>query len=93
VGALGAERRVVAVAGVDPRLVRQRPEQPLLDVVDQAGEPLRVLLGVADAAGEPRGAPRAILRRASWVSLSPLAASTLFVQRIKRSLLQLDAVS
>jgi hypothetical protein len=52
VRALGAERRVLAVAGVDPRLVRQRAEDPLLDVVDQAREPGGVLLGVADAAGE-----------------------------------------
>jgi hypothetical protein len=52
VRALGSDRRVLAVAGIDPRLVRQCPEQPLLDVVDQAGEPGGVLLGVADAAGE-----------------------------------------
>jgi hypothetical protein len=52
VGALGADRRVLAVAGIDPRRVREGPEEPLLDVVDKAGEALRVLPGVADAAGE-----------------------------------------
>ena len=36
VRALGAERGVLAVAGVDPRLVGQGAEEPLLDVVDQA---------------------------------------------------------
>jgi hypothetical protein len=40
------------VAGVDPGLVRERGEDPLLDIVDQAGEALLVLLGVADAAGK-----------------------------------------
>jgi hypothetical protein len=52
VRALGAQRGVLAVAGVDPGLVRQGAEDPLLDVVDEAGEPLPVLLGVADAAGK-----------------------------------------
>src|SRR3954447_10888906 len=52
VRALGAQRGVLAVPGVDPRVVRQDGEEPLLDVVDEAGEPLRVLLGVADPAGK-----------------------------------------
>jgi hypothetical protein len=64
-GALGAERRVLAVAGTDPRLVGQRPEQPLLDVVDQAGEPLGVLLRVADA-GRDAG-----LARYEWTLMCP----------------------
>src|SRR4051794_29041231 len=50
--ALRAQRRVLAVPGIDPCLVRQDVEQPLLDVVDQAGEPRGVLLGVADTARE-----------------------------------------
>src|SRR5215217_4694933 len=49
---LGADRGVLAVPRVDPGLVRECAEQPLLDVVDQAGEPRRVLLRVADPAGE-----------------------------------------
>ena len=40
---LGAERRVVAVARVEPRVVRQRAEHPLLDVVDERGEVLRAV--------------------------------------------------
>jgi hypothetical protein len=49
---LGADRGVLAVAGMDPRVVRQRAEQPCLDVVDEAGEPDGVLLRVAHPAGE-----------------------------------------
>jgi hypothetical protein len=41
------------VAGVDPGVVGERAEEPLLDVVDQPGEPLRVLLGAADPPGKP----------------------------------------
>jgi peptidoglycan/LPS O-acetylase OafA/YrhL len=52
VGTLGADRRVLPVARVDPGVVGQRSEEPLLDVVDQAGEPRGVLLRVADPAGE-----------------------------------------
>src|SRR3954454_243463 len=52
VWALGAQRGVLAVPGIDPRVVRQDGEDPLLDVVDQAGEALRLLLRVAPAAGE-----------------------------------------
>jgi hypothetical protein len=43
---------------VDPGVVGERAEQPLLDVVDQAVESLRILLGVADPAGNPLGASR-----------------------------------
>src|SRR4051812_3268652 len=52
VRALGPQRRVAAVAGIDPGLVGQPAEQLGVDVVDQRGEPRRVLLRVADAAGE-----------------------------------------
>src|SRR6478735_8054249 len=52
VRALGAQRGVLPVPRVDPRVVRQDVEDPLLDVVDQAGEALGVLLRVAHAAGE-----------------------------------------
>src|SRR6202044_433341 len=52
VRALGAERGVLAVAGVDPGAVGQLAEHPLLEVVHELAEPLRVLLGVAGAAGE-----------------------------------------
>src|SRR5690606_24400471 len=52
VRALRAQGGVVAVAGVDPGLVRQYVEDLGLDVVDQAGERLRILVGVADTARE-----------------------------------------
>src|SRR4051812_35684194 len=54
-GSLGAERRVLAVAGIDPGLVGEPAEQLVLHVVDQRVE---VLLGaerVADTAGEDGG--------------------------------------
>jgi hypothetical protein len=52
VRALGAERRVLAVTGVDPCAVRQLTEDPLLQVVHERVEPGRVLLRVARAARE-----------------------------------------
>src|SRR4051812_33353265 len=52
VRSLGADRRVLPVPGIDPGLVGQRPEQPLLDVVDQAGEAGGVLLRVPHATGK-----------------------------------------
>jgi hypothetical protein len=51
VWAVDAERVVVAVARVDPGLVGQLAEDPLLDVVDERGEVLRGA-GLADSAGE-----------------------------------------
>src|SRR5690606_39371288 len=45
--ALGAQRRVLAVARVDPRRVGQPVEDPLHHVVEQLLEPLRVLPRVA----------------------------------------------
>ncbi|GAB3940503.1 hypothetical protein GCM10027614_24300 [Micromonospora vulcania] len=50
--ALRAQGAVLAVAGVEPGLVRQLVEQLVLDVVDQRGEPLRILVGVTDATRE-----------------------------------------
>src|SRR3569833_2973575 len=52
VGAFLAEGGVLAVAGIDPGLVRQRPEDALLEVVHEPGEQLGVTPGVAGAAGE-----------------------------------------
>jgi hypothetical protein len=49
--ALFAQCRVVPVAGVEPRVVRQFAEDPCLQVVDQAGE-VRRGAGFADTAGE-----------------------------------------
>src|SRR5215210_6477186 len=54
VRALGAQRRVVAVAGVEPGLVGEPVEQLGGDVVDQLPEGVVVVEGVADAAGEER---------------------------------------
>src|SRR4029450_9755100 len=51
---LGAEGGVVAVAGVEPRLVGERAEDLRLDVVDQGPEVVGVTSGVAHAAGEER---------------------------------------
>src|SRR4051812_1284487 len=47
-----AEGRVVAVPGIDPGPVGQRPEDLLLEAVHQAGECVRVVEGVARTAGE-----------------------------------------
>src|SRR3954453_13839750 len=52
---LGAEGRVLAVAGVEPRLVGEPGEQLMLHVVDELGEPLRVPAGVPDPTRESRG--------------------------------------
>jgi hypothetical protein len=52
VGALRAERGVLAVSRVHPRLVRQRSEELFGHVLVQRLEALGVLLRVADAAGE-----------------------------------------
>src|ERR671910_6263 len=60
---LGADRGVLAVAGIDPGVVRQRAEQPLLDVVDQAGEVLR-LPGLAHSSGEEAVAGEDVRARA-----------------------------
>jgi hypothetical protein len=49
---LDTEGRVLAVAGVDPRLVGQPREELVADVTDERGEPRLVLLGVADTTGE-----------------------------------------
>jgi hypothetical protein len=54
VGAFGAQGGVVAVAGVDPGLVREFGEDPGFHVVEEAAEGLGVVVGVADAAGEYR---------------------------------------
>jgi len=52
--ALNPERRVVAVARVEPRVVGKAREELGLDVVDELLERRRVAEGVADAAGEER---------------------------------------
>jgi len=49
---LGAERGVVAVARVNPRLIREAVEELGLHATEQRREARRVPLGVADAAGE-----------------------------------------
>src|SRR5512139_2220397 len=55
VGPLGAERGVVTVPGVDPRVVVVDVEDPVLDVVDQGLEALVVVAaGRSDATGEQR---------------------------------------
>src|SRR5699024_11456903 len=62
-GPLRAEGGVVAVARVDPRLVPEAVEEPLLDVVEQLGEALRVPLRVAHPAGEQRVACEEVVAR------------------------------
>src|SRR4051794_3433691 len=52
VGALVAEDRVVAVAGVEPGLVGEAVEDLGADVVEQRGEGVLVAEGVADATRE-----------------------------------------
>src|SRR5690606_13482366 len=52
--AFGAEGAVVAVAGIEPGVVRQPVEDLPLDVVDEGLEVLLVAEGVADPAGEQR---------------------------------------
>jgi NADPH:quinone reductase len=54
VRALGSDRGVLAVTGVHPGAVRQLGEHPLLEVVHELAEPLRVVLGVAGPAREQR---------------------------------------
>src|SRR5690606_41678423 len=51
-GPLAAERRVLAVAGVEPGGVREPVENAFLDIGEQLLEAGRVAPGVADAAGE-----------------------------------------
>ena len=52
--ALGAERGVAAVPGVEPGVIGEHIEDLALNVTDEAGEVGRVAPGVADAAGEGR---------------------------------------
>jgi len=52
--ALNPERRVVAVAGVEPGVVWKAREELGLDVVDELLEGRPVAEGVADAAGDER---------------------------------------
>src|SRR5262245_42232614 len=59
--ALGAQGRVVAVAGVDVRVVAQLPEDLRLQVVHQRRE-LRRARGLARAAGEERVAGEEVPR-------------------------------
>ena len=53
-GPLGAQRRVLAVARVEPGVVRQPVEQLVLDVVDQGARRCPARRSFADAAGEQR---------------------------------------
>ena len=52
VRALHTEGGVVAVARIEPRLVRERVEDAPRDVTDELPEPVGVALGVANAARE-----------------------------------------
>src|SRR3954471_9682493 len=80
-GPLGSDRGVLPVARADPGLVGQRSEEPLLDVVDQAGEPLRILLGVADPAGEQElSGHQAISVTTRRASLRPCLCAVLLVR-------------
>src|SRR5215472_8274053 len=54
VRALHTDCGVLAVAGIHPGAIRQFGEDPLLEVGDQAAEPLGVTVRVARTAGEQR---------------------------------------
>src|SRR5690606_15792579 len=62
-GPLRTERRVIPVARVHPGRIVQDLEEPLLDVIEQLGEALRVLLGVAHPAGEEGVAGEEVVAR------------------------------